>query len=149
MRVAAYAVVALDGLVLLTQYAEGILPVAGQWALPGGGLEHGETPLEAVVREVHEETGHRLRDVRLADVGSHRFTARSPKGRLEDFQSIQIVYTAGVEQVLHPVVLEIGGSTSAAAWVPLADLDGWAVTSQTRRWLDQLVPGLAPDHLVQ
>ena len=27
------------------------------WTLPGGGLDHGEDPRDAVVREVHEETG--------------------------------------------------------------------------------------------
>lgn len=140
LRVAAYAVVVVDGHVLLTEYAAGIQPVAGQWALPGGGIDHGETPLEAVVREVHEETSHVLRDVRLADVGSHRFTARSPVGRLEDFQSIQIVYTADVVDVHEPQVLDVGGSTSAAAWVPLADLDDLPLTAQTRRWLAQLLP---------
>ena len=29
----------------------------GKFSLPGGGIEHGETPEEAVVREVQEETG--------------------------------------------------------------------------------------------
>jgi 8-oxo-dGTP pyrophosphatase MutT (NUDIX family) len=139
LRVAAYAVVAVDARVLLTQYATGIVPVAGQWALPGGGIDHGETPIEAVVREVHEETAHVLRDVRLADVGSHRFTARSPQGRLEDFQSIQVVYTAGVDEVREPEVLDVGGSTSDAAWVPLAELDDWPVTERTRHWLGQLL----------
>ena len=30
------------------------------WALPGGGLHVGESPLDGVIREVHEETGIRL-----------------------------------------------------------------------------------------
>lgn len=143
LRVAAYAVVVVDFRVLLTEFAPRIRHVAGQWGLPGGGLDHGETPIDAVVREVHEETAHVLRDIRLADVGSHRFTARSPAGRLEDFQSIQVVYTAGVEQVREPEVLDVGGSTSRAAWVPLGDLDDWPLTERTRLWLAQLVPDLS------
>jgi hypothetical protein len=81
-----------------------------------------------------------LRDVRLADVGSDRFTARSPRGRLEDFQSIQVVYTAGVEKVLEPVVLDVGGSTSQAAWVALEDLPQLTISEGTGRWLAQLLP---------
>jgi 8-oxo-dGTP diphosphatase len=139
LRVAAYAVVVVDGRVLLTQMSRNT-PIPGQWVLPGGGLDHGEAPIDAVVREVHEETGHLLRDVRLADVGSHRFTARSPAGRLEDFQSVQVIYTADVEKVLEPVVLDVGGSTSNAAWVALADLAKLPISEGTGRWLDQLLP---------
>jgi ADP-ribose pyrophosphatase YjhB (NUDIX family) len=32
-------------------------PHRGQWSLPGGRIEAGESPEQAVVREVHEETG--------------------------------------------------------------------------------------------
>ena len=35
---------------------------AGQWALPGGRVDPGETPLEAALREVDEEIGLRLDD---------------------------------------------------------------------------------------
>jgi ADP-ribose pyrophosphatase YjhB (NUDIX family) len=141
LRVAAYAVVAVDGHVLLTQMSENT-PIPGQWVLPGGGLDHGEAPIDAVVREVHEETGHVLRDVRLADVGSHRFTGRAPRGRREDFQSKHKVNTAGVEQVLEPVVLDVGGSTSRAAWVALGDLPRLTISEGTGRWLAQLLPDI-------
>ena len=36
------------------------------WTLPGGGIDFGEHPADAVVREVHEETGLRLRPRRPA-----------------------------------------------------------------------------------
>ncbi|MEM7739378.1 MAG: NUDIX hydrolase [Pseudomonadota bacterium] len=32
-------------------------PLKGQWSIPGGKVEHGETLHEAIVREVEEETG--------------------------------------------------------------------------------------------
>jgi 8-oxo-dGTP pyrophosphatase MutT (NUDIX family) len=46
--------------VLLTRRAEGLNNHAGQWALPGGRIDEGESPLEAALREMDEEVGLRL-----------------------------------------------------------------------------------------
>lgn len=56
-RIAAYGVVWDDeGRILLARgSAEAVYP--GWWLLPGGGVEHGEHPRDAVVREFAEETG--------------------------------------------------------------------------------------------
>ncbi len=35
----------------------GRAPALGMWSVPGGRVEHGETLIEAAVRELHEETG--------------------------------------------------------------------------------------------
>jgi len=43
----------------------------GQWCLPGGGMESGESVTEACEREVWEETGLRIRVRRLVGVYSH------------------------------------------------------------------------------
>ncbi|MCE2680225.1 MAG: NUDIX domain-containing protein, partial [Burkholderiales bacterium] len=45
-----------DGNVLWCQRPEG-KPYAGYWEFPGGKLEAGETPWQALVREIHEELG--------------------------------------------------------------------------------------------
>lgn len=34
------------------------------WVLPGGGIDPGESPEEALVREIHEETGYRVKILR-------------------------------------------------------------------------------------
>lgn len=39
--------------ILMVQHVE---PTRSYWTLPGGGLEAGETPAEAAIREVYEET---------------------------------------------------------------------------------------------
>lgn len=51
-RIACRAVVMQDGKLLLSYETK-----TGQWMLPGGGLEDGETDAECCVREVEEETG--------------------------------------------------------------------------------------------
>lgn len=54
------------GRILLTRRADN-----GQWCLPGGGMESGESAAEACEREVFEETGLRARVKRLVGVYSH------------------------------------------------------------------------------
>ena len=52
LRERATAVLIRDGKVLLVQ-----APSLGEYNMPGGGIEVGETPAGAVVRELREETG--------------------------------------------------------------------------------------------
>jgi 8-oxo-dGTP pyrophosphatase MutT (NUDIX family) len=46
--------------VLLTLRAAGLRAHSSQWALPGGRCDKGETPVEAALRELHEELGLEL-----------------------------------------------------------------------------------------
>src|SRR3981081_2569691 len=45
---------------LLTRRAAGLRAHRGQWALPGGRCDAGETPVVASLRELHEELGLEL-----------------------------------------------------------------------------------------
>src|SRR3990167_9310260 len=60
------AVVLKDNKVLLNLRKENELPEAHlKWEYPGGKVDFGETPQEAIVREVFEETGIRIKVDRL------------------------------------------------------------------------------------
>jgi 8-oxo-dGTP diphosphatase len=54
--VSAVALVDVDGRVLIAQRPEG-KSMAGLWEFPGGKVEPGETPENALIRELHEELG--------------------------------------------------------------------------------------------
>lgn len=56
LLVAACALIDADSRVLLAQRPPG-KPMAGLWEFPGGKLEAGETPEDAVIRELSEELG--------------------------------------------------------------------------------------------
>ena len=78
----AHPAVTVDGLVLVDAKLVAVRrrndPFRGMPALPGGFVELGETTLEAVVREVREETGLETRMVRLVGVFSD--PDRDPRG---------------------------------------------------------------------
>ena len=79
IRPSVSAVILRDGRVLLQQRADG-----GQWGLPGGSVEIGETVTAAVEREVREETGFEVTVDRLIGVYSdpHLQIVRYPDGRV-------------------------------------------------------------------
>ena len=94
-RLAAYALVFDDvGRVLLSQEPDprGRL---GRWLLPGGGVEHGEHPEQAVIREVREETGLGVRVCVLREVISD--VARVGRRR-RLLHTVRLVYRAEVVQ---------------------------------------------------
>lgn len=58
----------IEGEILLVK--RGKPPFAGEWALPGGFMQWNESAEEAVVREVYEETGVKVKPVKITGVYS-------------------------------------------------------------------------------
>ena len=74
LLVAACALVDRDGRVLIAQRPQG-KTLAGLWEFPGGKVEPGETPEDAVIRELEEELGVITKTACLAPLtfASHRY----------------------------------------------------------------------------
>ena len=110
-RIASYAL-CLDrpDHILMSQYAGGL------WTLPGGGIEHGEHPADAVVREVEEETGHLCSVVSLLAVESAEWTTTD----LINVHSVNLIYAVRiVGGNLRP---ELDGTSDRAGWIRVEDL---------------------------
>jgi 8-oxo-dGTP diphosphatase len=121
-RLAAYAIVVADGRMLLTQLSHRT-GWPGGWTLPGGGVDHGEHPRDTVVRETFEETGQRVVDPVLVDVESEHFEGISPRGVLEDFHAVRLLFTVQVLDPGDPVVHDVGGTTEDARWFTLDEAE--------------------------
>ena len=83
---------------------------AGHWTLPGGGLDFGEDPEVAVVREFMEETGLVVKVNKLVGIDSlcDSMPGWSP------MHSIRIIYA--VDYVSGELRYEHQGSTDLCAW---------------------------------
>jgi 8-oxo-dGTP diphosphatase len=92
-RLAAYALVVDEaGQVLLSrETGRGRRP--GPWLLPGGGVEHGEHPEQAVIREVQEETSLEVRVGALREVLSD--VARVGRRR-RPLHTVRLIYQATI-----------------------------------------------------
>ncbi len=116
LRVAAYARAVWDDQILLARIAPGY-PSPGSWTLPGGGLDMGEAPEEALVRELAEETGLDGDVGSILGINSIFFPASAD--RPQALHWLRIVYHVAVRGI---PVGETDGSTDLAAWVPLAEV---------------------------
>ncbi|MGN6687880.1 MAG: DUF952 domain-containing protein [Actinomycetales bacterium] len=159
-RLAAYALATDAERVLLVRQSEAT-PVAGRWGLPGGGVEHGEDPRAALVRELDEETGlpgavgeilevhsghpGRIRDDRPASARHAAGHRGSPTEM--DYQWVALVFAATVPTDRAPRVTEVDGSASEAAWLPVSQALAAPLVRTARQALTAFVQGLPVYHL--
>ena len=119
-RVGVGAVV-LDGdRVLLVR--RGAPPSEGKWSIPGGLVELGERLDEAVVREVEEESGLRVRLLGLCGVIDR--VVRENGADPVRYHWVIIDYAAVVEGG----TLRAGSDADEARWVPVSEIEQWETT---------------------
>jgi mutator protein MutT len=127
------AVVVDGGRVLLVRRANE--PLKGEWSLPGGAVDAGESLRAAVVREVREETGLDVEAGPVVEVLDR--IQRDPDGRVR-FHYVLIDFVCRVAGG----ALCCGTDAADAAWVDPAALDAYRVAdsarSVIRKAIDQL-----------
>jgi 8-oxo-dGTP diphosphatase len=103
-----------DSVLLVQRAAE---PLQGQWSIPGGALELGESLTEGVARELLEETGVAVEPTEVVEVLNR--VLKTPDGRVK-YHYVLIDYLCRpLENAAPPVAASDAGD---ARWVARADL---------------------------
>lgn len=125
IRTGAYALIIHDGQILLSRKTAG--PFIHYWDLPGGGIEFTETPLEALHRELLEETALKTTNPTLLTVlsnhGEHQSEYR--------YHHIAVVYR------LHTIIPTDHTPQEETRWFPLQSLNSTQVTPFVRQLMEQ------------
>jgi len=115
-----------DRRILITQRrADQALPL--QWEFPGAKVEPGESPVDALVRELREELGAAVVVGRVWDVLFHAYPA---------FDLVMLVYTCRLAPGAVPRAVEVAD----LAWVAADELPGaWDILPADRPLVVRLV----------
>ena len=118
----------------------------GVWLYPGGHIEDNETPHEAVVREVKEETGLDVevigeKDDGLADHGNDISALYTPYAvlceRVGDHYDNDLIYLCKIkEQSLHNIVYN-SKESDGIGFFSLEDIKGLSLFPNFRRLLEK------------
>jgi 8-oxo-dGTP diphosphatase len=114
-RLGVYAIAVLDQQILLIEKKDGYY--GGLLDLPGGGVEFGENPEEALRREFKEEVAMRFKSMKLISNLSHRGMATHTKPHF-DFHHVGLIYHVEEFEEIKNVVPE-----ETFSWHSLKQLD--------------------------
>ncbi len=143
-RYRAAAIIVEDGCVLLVSN-----PKEDYFYSVGGGVHHGETAEQAVVREVLEETGARYEIDRLAVVHENFWKGAGAYDAGLDCHELALYFLMkprGTKELDGGGVTRFG-DRETVYWIPIDELDGYRYyPSFLKDWLTREHPGV--EHIV-
>ncbi len=118
------AVIVRDGRAVIVQRATE--PLRGQWSIPGGAVELGETVRQAAAREAREETGLEVEVGEVLEVFDSIYP--DPDGRTRYHYVL-------IDFLCRPVggELQAGADAAQARWVEARELAGFKVSESATR----------------
>jgi 8-oxo-dGTP diphosphatase len=132
-RIAAYGVCRDGEGRLLLARASPALTLQGRWFLPGGGVQHGESPPESLRREIEEESGLTVEPGPLLDVLSDVRTL--PDGT--SLHTVRLVYR--VDSWTGTLRPEADGTTDAVGWFTPDEVAQMPLARYARDVVERLV----------
>jgi 8-oxo-dGTP diphosphatase len=132
-RIAVYGVCRDDEGRILLARASPAITLQGRWFLPGGGVHHGEVPIDSLTREIEEESGLAVSVGPLLDVLSDVRTI--PDGT--SLHTVRVIYrVASWSGTLRP---EVGGTTDAVGWFTPEEVRGMPLAHYVQLVVDRLL----------
>lgn len=119
------AVIVLEGKILLEQRKNE--PGKGKWSIPGGKVELGETPEQAVIRETKEETGLVVGNPVLIDVVSQ--VTLDENGKVK-YHFVIIDYFVRLKSGK----LEAASDAASLEWVTFGEVENKDLTASFRNF---------------
>ena len=90
-HIGAYGLIIDNGKIVLIKKARG--GYTGKLDLPGGGIEHTESPVDALHREIMEEAGLKVLEYQLLDVVTNNIVWQMTENTKEDLHHFGVLYT--------------------------------------------------------
>jgi 8-oxo-dGTP diphosphatase len=119
------AVILKDDHILLIQ--RGQAPAKGKWTLPGGVVELGESPEEALIREVQEECNLRITVIGVIDVVNK--VIRDDHNAIKyHYVIIDYLVRCQTNEPLNQISLQPGTDVTDVRWIPLQELTQYDLT---------------------